>query len=126
MNEQSDFEAALSAAEAGEHQKASELFATFLGTYPGGPLSTEAQFRRGEAQAALSDWQGAARSFLDAFSGAPDGPMAPRSLYRLGVSLGELGQVAQACLTLNEVGVRYPGADVAPEVASAREALNCT
>lgn len=123
--EQSDFDAAVAAADAGDNAKAAELFATFLATYPGGPLSTEAQYRRGAALAAVQSWRPAARSFLDAFSGDPTGPRAPRSLYMLGVSLGRLGQVEEACLTLAEVNSRYPGDPVASEVAVERQTLNC-
>jgi tol-pal system protein YbgF len=125
VTEQSDFDAAVAAAEAGEHARAAALFTTFLATYPGGPLSSEAQFRRGEALAATGDWRGAARSFLDAFSGAPQGPFAPRALYRLAVSLGEIGQIDEACLTLAEVDSRYPGSEVAAEVAAHRQTLRC-
>lgn len=124
-SERSAFDAAVAAADGGDNVRASELFSTFLATYPGGPLSAEAQFRRGEALSALADWQSAARSYLDAFSGAPDGPFAPRALFRLGVSLGELGQVTQACQTLAEVDARYPGSDVAGDVAARRTMLNC-
>ena len=123
--EKTDFDAAVAAADAGENAKAAALFGTFLTNYPGGPLSTEAQFRRGEALAATADWRGAARSYLDAFSGAPQGPMAPRALYRLAIALGELGQVEEACLTLTEVDTRYPGSEVAGEVASQRVTLRC-
>jgi tol-pal system protein YbgF len=125
VTEQSDFDAAVAAADAGDNAKAAELFAQFLTTYPGGPLSTEAQFRRGEALAAQADWRGAARSFLDAFSGAPQGPRAPQALYRLAVSLGELGQTEEACLTLTEVDTRYPGSEVAGDVVAQRQALRC-
>ena len=123
--EQADFDAAVAAADAGENAKAAELFGSFLADYPGGPLSTDAQFRRGEALAATADWRGAARSYLDAFSGAPQGPLAPRALFRLAIALGELGQVEEACLTLTEVDTRYPGSEVAGEVASQRATLRC-
>lgn len=125
VTEQGDFDRAVAAAEAGDHAAAAAQFDTFLRTYPGGPLSGEAQFRRGEALAALGDWQGAARSFLDAFSGAPEGPRAPRSLFFLAVSLGEIGKKDEACLTLDEVDGRYPGSEVAAEVALQRETLRC-
>jgi tol-pal system protein YbgF len=125
VTEQSDFDAAVAAADAGDNAKAADLFGQFLATYPGGPLSTEAQYRRGEALAAQSDWRGAARSFLDAFSGAPQGPLAPKALYELAVSLGELGQTEEACLTLTEVDNRYPGSAVAGDVAAKRQALRC-
>ncbi|TPE53791.1 tetratricopeptide repeat protein [Amaricoccus solimangrovi] len=123
--ERGDFDAAVAAAEAGDNAKAAELFGAFLATYPGGPLSSEAQYRRGDALAATSDWRGAARSYLDAFSGAPEGPVAAKSLYRLGVSLGELGQTEEACLTLAEVDSRYPGSEVTTDVATEKRALNC-
>ena len=123
--EQSEFDAAVAAADAGDNAKAAELFASFLDDYPGGPLSTEAQYRRGEALAAQEDWRGAARSFLDAFSGAPQDPRAPHALYQLAVSLGKLGQTNEACLTLSEVDSRYPGSEVAGDVAAERQALAC-
>jgi tol-pal system protein YbgF len=123
--EQSDFDAAVAAASAGDNARAAELFAKFLQDYPGGPLATEAQYRRGEALAAAQDWRGAARSFLDAFSGAPQDPRAPHALYQLAVSLGNLGQVTEACLTLTEVDNRYPGSEVAGQVAAQRQALAC-
>jgi tol-pal system protein YbgF len=123
--EQADFDAAVAAAEAGENARAAELFGSFLADYPGGPLSTEAQFRRGEALAATADWRGAAHSFLDAFSGAPQGPLAPRALFRLADSLKQLGNVNEACLTLTEVASRYPGSAEAADVPSQRAAFGC-
>lgn len=125
MTEKGDFDAAVAAQEGGDNARAAALFETFLATYPGGPLSSEAQFRRGEALSAGSDWRGAARSYLDAFSGAPEGPLAAKSLYRLGVSLGRLGQTEEACLTLAEVGSRYPGSEVTSDVATEQRALSC-
>jgi len=125
VTERSDFEAALAAAEAGDQARAAALFESFLATYPGGPLTAEAQFRRGEALAAQSDWRGAARSFLDAFSGTPEGPYAPRALLQLAISLGRLGQTEEACLTLAEIGIRYPGSEVLGAVAGERQALSC-
>ncbi len=125
VTERSDFDAAVAAASAGENARAVELFNSFLATYPGGPLSGEAQFRRGEAQEAQGDWRGAARSYLDAFSGAPSDPLAPRALYRLAISLNALNNSSEACLTLTEVELRYPGSDVAAEVPARRNEFRC-
>lgn len=125
VGERADFDAALAAAQAGEHARAAELFGTFLATYPAGPLSSEAQFRRGEALEAAGDPRGAARSFLDAFSGAPEGPFAPDALLRLAGSLSRIGQTDEACLTLAEVAARYPGSPAAGQVEPQRQALRC-
>ena len=41
------------------------------------------------------------------------------------MSLGELGQPEEACLTLDEVDSRYPGSEVAADVAAQRQVLRC-
>ena len=51
--------------------------------------------------------------------------LAPHALYKLALSLGELGQTNEACLTLTEVDSRYPGSEVAGDVAAKRQALAC-
>ena len=75
--------------------------------------------------AGLGDTSGAARAYLDAFSGAPDGPMAPAALFRLGAALGLLGQVQEACVTLGEVPRRFPNAPEAAEATSTMQTLGC-
>ncbi len=125
--EQSDYDVAFAEFEAGNFGPAAEKFAAFVTTYPGGPLSGDALFYRAEALAATGDWSHAARSYLDSFSGAPSGPHAPVALFKLGVSLAELGQMEESCLTLNEVQARYPAAEarLLEEVRAKRQALGC-
>jgi tol-pal system protein YbgF len=125
VTEKSDFDAAIAAAESGDNARAVTMFDAFLATYPGSPFASEAQYRRGEALAAQGEWRPAARSFLDAFSGAPTDPIAPQALYRLAISLSELGQIEEACLTLTEVDMRYPGSSLAGDVAATRASLRC-
>lgn len=125
LSEQDDFDAAKAALEAGKPRQAADLFAAFTKTYPGGPLSGEAHFLRGEALSAMGETAPAARAYLQSFSGAPDGPRAPQALYRLGEVLGDLGQMQDACVTLGEVGARFPGSEAAAEAETARSALGC-
>jgi tol-pal system protein YbgF len=107
--EQDDFDRARAAFEAGDYAAASAALLAFTQTYPGGPLSAQAHFLRGEAEARQNAWSAAARAYLDSFSAAPDGEIAPAALTALGRALGRLGQTEEACLTLQEVAVRYPG-----------------
>lgn len=123
--EQSDFDAAQAAFDAGNFPEAAQLFATFTQTYPGGPLSAEAHFLRGEAHVQQGNWSQAARAFLDSFSGSPDSARAPMALVRLGTSLAELGQVEEGCLTLSEVEQRYPGAPAVLDAQRALAGLRC-
>ncbi len=125
--ERQGFDAALGLYNQGDYRGAAQAFQTFMDTYPGGPLTGQAAFWRGEALAASGDWPNAARSYLESFSGSPQGPKAPESLYRLGVALGQLGQVEEACLTLSEVRRRYPSvpAELGARVDAERQALGC-
>jgi tol-pal system protein YbgF len=107
--EQEDFDRARAAFEAGDYAAASAALMAFTQTYPGGPLSAQAHFLRGEAEARQNAWSTAARAYLDSFSAAPDGEIAPAALTALGRALGRLGQTEEACLTLQEVAVRFPG-----------------
>ncbi len=125
MGEQGDFDQAKTALEAGENSKAAELFSAFSDTYTGGPLTGEAHFFRGEALAAMGETANAARAYLESFSGSPASARAPDSLFGLGVMLGKLGQTNEACVSLREVGVRFPGAAVVDASLAEIERLNC-
>lgn len=125
-SEQSDFDLAKAAVEAGDHAGGVAKFDQFLVTYPGGPLTGQAHYWRAEALAGQGDWSNAARAFLESFSGTPQGEKAPKSLYRLGVSLAQLGQTQDACATLSEVELRYPDAAEVGEARSEMTALSCS
>lgn len=123
--EQSDFDRAMAAYEEGDFAGAAQGFQSYTDTYPGGALSSEAHFWRGEAEAGQGAWNRAARAYLASFSGAPDAPRAPESLYRLGTSLNELGQRDEACLTLGEVEIRYPGSPIVLDARAAMTRFGC-
>jgi len=78
LSEQADFDRAQAALDAADYAQAAQLFETFTNTYSGGPLSAEAHFLRGQAEAAQGAWNRAARAYLDAFSGDPNAPARRR------------------------------------------------
>ena len=123
--EQEDFDRAKGVLGSGDFRAAADLFATYAESYPGGPLIPEAHFLRGDALSQLGDTSGAARAYLDAFSAAPEGPIAPDALLKLGEGLGALGQVPEACVTLAEVGLRYPTSMAATQAGVAMQGLRC-
>ncbi len=126
-SERQAFAAAKKALTEGEGGTAAELLTAFLANFPDGPLTSEARFLQGEALALQGNYQNAARAYLSGFSGAPDSAFAPRSLYGLSVSLFELGQGEQACLTLAEIQIRYVDIDAAlsRDIIEQREAMAC-
>jgi len=125
LGEQADFDRAKEVLGTGDFRAAADLFATYAQSYPGGPLMQEAQFLRGEALSQLGETSNAARAYLDAFSGKPDGPRAGEALLKLGQALGDLGQVPEACVTLGEVGTRFPGSIDATSAQVSMQGLGC-
>lgn len=123
--EQADYDAAMSAFKAGDAVQAADLFSRFADTYPGGSLAGDALYMKGEALAEQGLVADSARAYLASFSGSPTGPHAADALLKLGVSLGQLGQVNEACVTLGEVAKRFPAADAVAEAAQARASLGC-
>lgn len=125
VGEQADFDRAREVLGSGDFRRAADLFATFTETYTGGPLTGEAHFLRGEALLGAGETSSAARAFLESFSGSPDGTRAPEALLKLGETLGSLGQQQEACVTLSEVGVRFPASPVRDQAVAAMNQLRC-
>ncbi|MFW8637052.1 tol-pal system protein YbgF [Cribrihabitans pelagius] len=126
IGEKADFDAAGQLLEAGSYQEAAEKFAAFNQAYPGSPLAAAADFNRGKALDGLGDTKEAARAYLAAFSANPGGPDAAKALYELGAALGRLGQTEQACVTLSEVGARFPGSAPQGPAEAEMAKLGCT
>lgn len=125
MNEQADFDRAKGVLDQGDFRAAADLFKTFAETYPGGPLTGDAGYLRGEALMKAGDVPGAARAWLDGFSAEPEGKRAADDLLELGKALGMLGQKTEACATLAEVPARFPTSAAAGKVAAAQASLGC-
>lgn len=125
VGERADFDAAHKALMNGDHATAAKKFLAFTEAYPGSPLTSQAHLLRGKALSGLKDTPAAARAFLTAFSTDPQGDDAPEALFELGQALADLGQTQDACVTLGEVGVRFPtSASVEPAMV-AMEQLGC-
>lgn len=126
IGEEDDFKRAQAALSEGNHSAAAAQFAAFGQAYPGSPLAAGAELGRGDALEAMGDTREAARAYLASFSAAPQGPVAAQALYRLGRSLGALSQISEACVTLSEVGIRFPGDPAAAEAQSEMQKLGCS
>lgn len=126
VSEQSDFDTAQLALQEERYDDAAAAFATFIETYPGSPLTAEAHLGRAKALKASSDTRESARAYLQAFSSDPEGAGAAEALTGLGVALGNLGQLNEACVTLSEVSVRFPGDPAVSDATEAMGTLGCS
>ncbi len=126
VGERADFDDASQALADGDFQTAATMFAQFDTSYPGSPLAPEAHLNRGKALEGLGDTREAARAFLASFTGDSEGAVAPEALFELGAALGRLGQTDQACITLSEVGVRFPASGQATSAVQEMASLGCS
>lgn len=126
MSEQADFDTAQAAYTEGRFGDAAVAFATFVETYPGSPLTADAHLGRARALKQVQDTRESARAYLQAFSTDPEGPGAAEALTGLGTALGALGQNNEACVTLSEVSVRFPGDPAVADASAAMGQLGCS
>lgn len=128
VSERGDLDRAIDDVKQGRFDQGEDRLRQFLNAYPSSPLEGEAYYWLGESQFIRGSFQAAARSFLDGYSRNRTGPNAPNNLYRLGVTLGRLGQASEACLTLREVRHQFPSgpSDVLDAADAESRTLNCS
>ena len=91
-----------------EYDNAKIIFENFVTNFPSSSLLPEVFYNLAETYYKTDDWKLAATTYLESFSLDPKGDYAPKALFGLAVSLGALKQFNQACLTLEEVNLRFP------------------
>jgi tol-pal system protein YbgF len=110
VSEQGDLDRAIQDVEQGRFDQAEDRLRRFLNNYQGSPLTGHAWYWLGESQFVRGQHAEAARSYLNGYNFERVGQQAPANLYKLGVTLGRLGQLNEACLTLREVSAQFPNA----------------
>lgn len=125
--EEEVFNSALNLHDSGNLTDSENKFSDFIEKYPNSSLLPNAFYWRAETKANQENWIGAANDYLESFSISPSGEYSPKTLFGLGISLGAIGEKEQACLTLDEVGMRFPdvGAVLSQDIEKAKKILNC-
>lgn len=116
--EKAEFDAAVAAINGGRAAEGRSMMEGFLSGYPGSALAGDAHYWLGESFFATGEYQSAASRYLDGATLYPDGPLAPDSLLKLGMTLNLMGRADIACQTLREVPARYPNAAAAAQQAT--------
>lgn len=112
-NPRDEYESAYGYVLNGEYELAETSFKTFIANHPTDKRVGSAQFWLGETYYVRSRNKEAADAFLKSYTQFPDGPKAPDSLLKLGLSLAALGEKKAACTTYDELVVKYPKASKA-------------
>ena len=92
---------------------AESAFTEFLSRHSGDPLASNAYFWLGETHYQRGQFSDAAEAFARGYEAFPRGDKAIDSLLKLGMSLAQLGQQQNACLTFDELAAEFPNAPLA-------------
>ena len=93
-----------------DFESAETALSAFVAANPEDALAGNAQYWLGETFYVRGDYPTAARAFAEGFQRYPDSAKAPDNLLKLGMSLAQLDQSADACITLKKLRVEYPDA----------------
>ena len=101
---------------------AESAFKAFIDKYPENALSGNAMYWMGETYYVRKNFSEAARIFLDGYQRFPKGGKASGNLLKLAKSLSEIGEIASACASYNELLKTFPDAG-ARTISTARNEL---
>lgn len=121
------YEQGISFLRGGDYDAAGRAFQAFVSQHPDHPLAGNAQYWLAESHYVRRQYREAAEAFLDGFQKYPDSPKGSANLLKLGMTLGQMGQKEEACVTLREVSERFPDAPGAlrERAEQERRTLDC-
>ena len=119
------YETALKRLEENNFELAVILFDTLINAMPNGPLLMASYYSKGDAYSGLEDWMSAGQSYLESFKLEPDGKYAAKALMNVGVSLGKMQKINEACNILSRVELRFPESEVVKEAKYEMQLFGC-
>jgi tol-pal system protein YbgF len=104
---------------------AEQALRAFIQRYPNDPLAGNAQYWLGETYYVRKDYNNAAAVFAEGYQKYPKGGKAADNLYKLGMSLGQLGRKKDACGAYARFDRDFPTAPIKDRVAEEKKRLGC-
>ena len=101
-------------------------FDSLIDVIPNGPLLTAAHYSKGDAFRELEDWKSAGKSYLESFRLEPEGKHAAKALMNVGMSLGKMQKINEACNILSKVEIRFPRNQIVEEAQYEMQILGCS
>ncbi len=118
-SEQVEYQAAFELLKQGRYNESANGFRSFLERYPGSNHADSARYWMGESNYSLRNFPAALATFEQLVANHKDASKVPGALLKIGYIHYELGDYANARLTLEKVRSQYPGSSVA-DLASQR------
>ena len=111
--EMRSYEAAQNLRRIGNYQGAIVAFQSFTKQYPKSSLASSAQYWIGDSYFNLRDYRMAITSQRLLLASYPDSAKVPDALLNIASAQAELGEVAAARRTMDEILAKHPGSDAA-------------
>ena len=96
------------------YDEAEAAFKEFITLHGDDQLAGNARYWLGESYYVRKAYMEAAQTFFQAYQTQPDGPKAPDSLLKLGMSMGSLDKTEEACATYGKLRKEF--ADLKPTI----------
>ncbi len=111
-----------------DFDRAERALKAFLERHPSHELAENSRYWLGETYFARKNYPAAAEAFLDGYKRNRDGRKAADNLLKLGISLTQLGQKAEACTTFRELQARFGASakDVRDLASTEQKKAGCT
>lgn len=107
------YRAAFNLLKTGRYHEAVAGFGNFLGRYPKSPHADNAQYWLAEAHYVAREYKPAIEEYNKLVQNYPESQKLTHALLKIGYSYHELGQLAEARSSLENLRVRYPGTTAA-------------
>ncbi|HKR20251.1 MAG TPA: tol-pal system protein YbgF [Stellaceae bacterium] len=102
------YEAAFALLRQADYPGAEQALRAFVTQHPKDPLAGNAQYWLGETFYVRKNWKDAAIAFAEGYQKYPKSGKAPDDLLKLAMSLGNMGQKANACTALARLDHDFP------------------
>ncbi len=91
----------------GQYEQAEQAFLTFMEKYPNSELLGNANYWLGESYYARQKWAEAAGLFADGFTKYKDNIKAPDSMFKLGLTMKQMGKTKEACTAFKNLTTEF-------------------
>ena len=102
------YEAAFALLRRADYPGAEQALRAFVTQHPKDPLAGNAQYWLGETFYVRKNWKDAAIAFAEGYQKYPKSGKAPDDLLKLAMSLGNMGEKANACTALARLNHDFP------------------
>lgn len=113
LSEDASYQSAFDLLKIGQYDKSITAFGDFLTRFPGSPHADNAQYWLAEAYYVTHRYEPAISEYQKLVGSYPESQKLTHALLKVGYSYHELGKIAEAKQSLEDLKLRYPGTTAA-------------